>query len=64
MEHMSVFNQILIYSLDADRKEILKSAMRQVGVKDEESRYLRAIDRLKSALIELKHARLCSAMNR
>jgi DNA helicase-2/ATP-dependent DNA helicase PcrA len=59
--HIGIQPDFTIYSLDADRKEILKSAMREVGVQDEESRYLRAIDRLKAALIEPE---ACSGMFR
>jgi DNA helicase-2/ATP-dependent DNA helicase PcrA len=49
--HIGIKPDFAIYSLDSDRKEILKDVMKQLGIRADISPYLGMIDKLKSRLI-------------
>ena len=50
--HIGINPDFAIYSLEPDRQDILRDAIRVAGLDQEDSRYLKVIDKLKSKLVE------------
>lgn len=50
--HLGVKADFAIYSLDEDRREVLREGLRRLGLDDTWVRYLPAIDKLKARLIQ------------
>ena len=50
--HIGIKPDFAIYSLESDRQDILRDAIRDAGLEREDSAYLKVIDKLKSKLVE------------